>query len=140
MKTKKLLSLVLAICMLVSMLPGISITAGAEEINTTFRYDFGAFMSARSYKWNESGPWLTNMSYENTNGLYKYAASSIEQTEDDGSTISGNNYIAGSNRHNPYLTVAVPATGDYYFQLGGNRYVAFEIYVPVTGTYNYIVD
>ncbi|MBQ7119061.1 MAG: Ig-like domain-containing protein [Oscillospiraceae bacterium] len=139
MKTKKLLSLVLAICMLVSMLPGISITAGAEEINTTFRYDFGAFMSARSYKWNESGPWITNMSYENTNGLYKYAASSIEQTEDDGSTISGNNYIAGSNRHNPYLTVAVPATGDYYFQLGGNRYVAFEIYVPVTGTYKFNV-
>ncbi|MBQ9985668.1 MAG: Ig-like domain-containing protein, partial [Oscillospiraceae bacterium] len=134
---KRLLSILLAIMMVATLLPAGQVFATEGEANQgiTIRYDFSAFMAERAYRWNESGPWLTNINYESTNGLYKYASSSIEQKEDDGSAVSGNNYYGGSNRHNPYLTVSAVAADDYYFQLGNNYRLSFEIYVPVTGKY-----
>ena len=133
---KRLLSALLAVMLIATLMPTAAFaTEGEADQGITIRYDFSAFMAERAYRWNESGPCLTNINYESTNGLYKYASSSIEQKEDDGSAVSGNNYYGGSNRHNPYLTVSAVAADDYYFQLGNNYRLSFEIYVPVTGKY-----
>ncbi len=126
MKTNKLLSLVLAVCMLISLLPGISI-AGAADVETTLRYDFGAFMKDRGYRWNQSGTWLTDMTYDSTNGLFRFVqTSAFTHVENDPAT-------GGANR-SANLTPAIN-DGNYYLQSGGGKVTSFEIYVPVSGTY-----
>ena len=119
MKTNKLLSLVLAVCMLISLLPGISI-AGAADIETTIKYDISGFMDARNYVWGTAGTWLTDMTFESTNGLFAFHSSSKGDTTTVDSTLRCN--------------------GNDQIQIGSGRVVFFEVYVPVSGTYTMYIN
>ena len=127
MKTKRFLSVILAVAMLISLLPSITI-AGAVDVDTTIRYDFGSFMAEREYKWNQSGTWITDMKYETTNGLFQFADTTAF------TMVEGDKEVGGSNR-TANLTTNIATAGDYYLQMGGGRVTAFEIFVPVSGTY-----
>ena len=135
---KRLISLFIAVVLVFSLLPTIAFAEeGKADAGYTIKYDIGGFMDSREYRWNESGPWLANMTYDTTNGLFEFVKTTVlTLKDDDGSTVSKTNTYGGKNRSSN-LTVDT-GFANRSLQLKGT--VVFKIKVPVSGTYNIDVN
>ena len=109
---KRFLSLVISICMLVSFLPQIP-TVSAEG-GLAITYDIGGFMSANGFSYNATSKYLTEMTYESTDGFFEFHSAIGGVTGVDSSRVQ-------------YRTKNI--------QMGSGRWIAIKIRVPVAGTY-----
>ncbi len=138
---KRLLSILLAIMMVATLLPAGQVFATEGEtadVGYTIKYDIGGFMDSRTYRWNESGPWLWNMTYDTTNGLFEFVkTTAVTLKGDEKNTVQGTNTFDGKQNRSSNLTVAFG--GSYrYLQLKGT--ITFKINVPVSDTYKIDVN
>jgi len=138
---KRLLSILLAIMMVATLLPAGQVFATEGEtadVGYTIKYDIGGFMDSRTYRWNESGPWLWNMTYDTTNGLFEFVkTTAVTLKDDEKNTVQGTNTFDGKQNRSSNLTVAFG--GSYrYLQLKGT--ITFKINVPVSDTYKIDVN
>ncbi|MBQ7120320.1 MAG: Ig-like domain-containing protein, partial [Oscillospiraceae bacterium] len=120
---KRFLSILLAIMLVATLLPAGQVFAEEGEVANagyTIKYDISGFMDANNYGWSTNGTWLTDMSFENTNGFFDFHSSSIGNAETVDSKLRCN--------------------GNDQIQIGSGTVVFFEIYVPVSGTYTMYIN
>ncbi|MBQ6698714.1 MAG: hypothetical protein IJN09_06685, partial [Oscillospiraceae bacterium] len=142
MKLKKVLSLILSICMLISLLPATVLFVEAEAPEGTIAYDF------TSASRNQSAVAYVE---RNTGSILPAFADYPENDTDakDQWFILGNNLnYSGSNSSHPWLRIS--NGGHIYTKSGtnvwpsstvgdttvGEGWLAFQIYVPTAGVYD----
>ncbi|MBQ6698930.1 MAG: Ig-like domain-containing protein [Oscillospiraceae bacterium] len=116
---KKILSFILALCMLVSIMPTF-----AQDPGITIKYDLSAAMKLEGMKTLSKDKALSVIDYEDTNGLLDVVSYGI------GSEIPDNNWF--------YYNKSTTADSDYNVVMRANKVLAMEIYVPEDGTYQMV--
>ncbi|MBQ9984853.1 MAG: S-layer homology domain-containing protein, partial [Oscillospiraceae bacterium] len=125
MKLKRTLSLILSICMLISLLPATVLFAGAEDGDGAITYEFNcARTGTTTYLDGKGGAW---------NATYKsYPADPADAGEKW--AYLGTTIAAAANVKKGFCYVN--ATQLWSGNAAVGEWVALKIYVPETGTYN----
>ena len=110
---KRFLSLVIALAMIISLFPAISAEEPANNISIT--YDLKTILNA---PFAPKYP-LTNLTYQLTGGLFKFAESSLANDAPDGS---------------PFWYGGV--ANSRFFKMNNNEFVSFEISISKDGEYS----
>ena len=113
---KRIISLILALSMLISLVPAIA----ADGDGITIVYDFGGDMLAQgmTYENRTNAPKLTVLDYTYTNGFYDFVGGST-----DGYGGSSTMRYRGKN-----------------IEFADGLYYSIEVYVPKTGVYGMVVN
>ncbi len=120
---KRLLSLVLALCMIISLVP-ISFAEDAQETGITIKYDLSAAMKAQGMATKSQEKSLSVIDYENTDGFFDCIANGA------GASVPDNNWV--------YYQKSTTANSDHNIVLRRGRTVIFEIHVPQSGNYKMV--
>ena len=112
---KRFLSLVIALAMIISLFPAVSAGSETETNNISMTYDLKTILNA---PFAPKYP-LTNLTYQLTGGLFKFAESSLANDAPDGS---------------PFWYGGV--ANSRFFKMNNNEFVSFEISIPKDGEYS----